>query len=94
MQPVELEDYGGSLRAEVKEQIPAAMEHALSYLARFGIEAKRRAEPLPDTATIACERMVMSRYEAERPDEEVACRFGDARFLETLSSRAKEKAPD
>ncbi len=92
VQPVELEDYGGSLRAEVKAQIPAAIEHALAYLARFGIEAKKRAEPLPESATIACERMVMSRYEAERPDEEAACRIGDARVLERLSQQARDKA--
>ena len=92
VQPVELEDYGGSLRAEVKAQIPPAIEQALAYLARFGIDATRRAQPLPETATIACERMVMSRYEAERPSEEQACRVGDARFLEALSLPAEEEA--
>ena len=92
VQPAELEDYGGSLRAEVKAQIPPAIEHALAYLARFGIEGALRAQSLPETATIACERMVMSRYEAERPSEEEACRVGDARFLEVLSLPAKEEA--
>jgi hydrogenase maturation protease len=81
VQPVELEDFGGSLRPQLKAQIPAAIGHALSYLARFGIVAAPRSEPLPEAATIACERMVMSRYEAERPGEEEACRIGDARFL-------------
>ena len=47
VQPAELEDYGGSLRAEVKAQIPPAIEQALAYLARFGIEGARRAQPLP-----------------------------------------------
>ena len=92
VQPAELEDYGGSLRPEVKKQIPAAIEHALAYLRRFGIEGKRRAQPLPETATIACERMVMSRYEAERPSEEEACRIGDARFIATPPLEAKEEA--
>jgi hydrogenase maturation protease len=92
VQPVELEDYGGSLRAEVKAQIPPAIEQALAYLARFGIDATRRAQPLPETATIACELMVMSRYEAERPSEDQACRVGDARFLEALSLPAEEGA--
>ncbi len=90
VQPVELEDYGGSLRPEVKAQIAAAIEHALAYLTRFGIEGKRRAQPLPETATIACERMVMSRYEAERPSEDEACRVGDARFIEM--PQVKEEA--
>src|SRR5208282_3064767 len=44
VQPVELEDYGGSLRPEVKAQIPAAMAQAIAYLGRFGIHARRRAE--------------------------------------------------
>lgn len=92
VQPVELEDYGGSLRAAVKAQIPTAAGHALAYLSRFGIEAKRRAQPLPEDATIACERMVMSRYEAERPDEDTACRAGDARFMQRLSAQAPKGA--
>ncbi len=80
VQPAELEDYGGSLRPQVKAQIPAAIEEAAGYLHRFGIEAQRRAQPLPESATLACERMLMSCYEAW-PSEEEACRSGDARVL-------------
>jgi hydrogenase maturation protease len=87
VQPVELDDYGGSLRDEVKAQIPAAIEHALAYLARFGIEAQRRETPLAETETIACERMVLSRYEDERPDEDDACRVGDDRVLAMAATR-------
>jgi hydrogenase maturation protease len=81
VQPVELEDYGGSLRPQVKAQIPPAIEEAVRYLRRQGIEAQRRAEPLPESATLACEHMLMSRYEADRPSEDDACRLGDARVL-------------
>ncbi|MBI4724044.1 MAG: HyaD/HybD family hydrogenase maturation endopeptidase, partial [Rhodomicrobium sp.] len=81
VQPSELEDYGGSLRPEVKAQIPAAMAEAVNFLGRFGILAQRRAEPLAENATLACKHMLMSRYEAERPGEEEACRSGDARVL-------------
>ncbi len=81
VQPVELEDYGGSLRPQVKAQIPAAMAEAVAYLAGFGIAGELRAEPLPETATLACEHMLMSRYEAGRPSEDDACRVGDARVL-------------
>jgi hydrogenase maturation protease len=81
VQPVELDDFGGSLRPAVKAQIPPAIEHCLAYLARFGIAGVRRSVPLPEEATLACERMVMSRYEAERPSEDDACRTGDARVL-------------
>jgi hydrogenase maturation protease len=93
VQPAELEDFGGSLRAEVKVQIPAAISAALAYLARFGVEAVRRAEPLPEEATIACSRMAMSRYEAGRPAEEDACRVGDPRFLAKLSPKLEDGAP-
>ncbi|MGO9982822.1 MAG: HyaD/HybD family hydrogenase maturation endopeptidase [Rhodomicrobium sp.] len=81
VQPAELDDYGGSLRPQVKAQIPAAIDEALDYLKRFGIRAQRRAEPLPESETLACQHMLMSRYEAERPSEEEACRAGDARVL-------------
>lgn len=81
VQPVELDDFGGSLRPEVKATIPIAIDHALAYLARHGIQATRRADPLPETETLACERMVLSRYEAERPSEEDAFRHGDMRVL-------------
>ncbi len=81
VQPSELDDYGGSLRPVVKAQIPAAMSHAVDYLARFGIHAVRRAEPLPESETLACEHMLMSRYEGERPGEDEAFRKGDARVV-------------
>ena len=81
IQPVELEDYGGSLRPEVKQQIEPAIEAALRYLGHFGIVARRREPPLPPEATLASREMVMERYEVERPSEEDACRKGDARVL-------------
>jgi hydrogenase maturation protease len=81
VQPVELEDYGGSLRPEVKTQIPIAIAHALAYLADFGIHGEKRAEPLPESETVACEHMAMTRYEAGRPSEAEACRIGDERVL-------------
>ncbi len=81
VQPVELEDYGGSLRHAVKAQIEPAIEVALDYLSGFGVLARRREQPMtPDLfsqGTIAD----MQRYEAERPAESQACRVGDARVL-------------
>jgi hydrogenase maturation protease len=81
VQPVELDDFGGSLREEMKAKLAPAIDCALAYLARFGIEARLRATPLSDDATLACKRMVMARYEAERPSAAEACRFGDPRVL-------------
>ncbi|MCI4663047.1 MAG: HyaD/HybD family hydrogenase maturation endopeptidase [Neomegalonema sp.] len=83
VQPVELEDYGGSLRPLVKEKIEPAIAAALDYLAGFGIDAVERAEPLPEDHSIGCATMVLSRYENERPDPVDACRHGDARVLDS-----------
>lgn len=81
VQPVELDDFGGSLRDEMKARIDPAIQHAIDFLARFGIRGHRRDVSLPETETLACEHMVMSRYEAQRPSAEDACRFGDPRVL-------------
>ncbi|MEQ8825401.1 MAG: HyaD/HybD family hydrogenase maturation endopeptidase [Filomicrobium sp.] len=81
VQPVELEDYGGSLREEVKAQITPAIEQALAFLAPFGITAKLRDVPLSDEETIASTEMALTRYEGERPDEKAALRVGDQRVV-------------
>ena len=79
IQPVELEDYGGSLRPAVKTKIPQALELARDYLAGHGIaltEAVERA-----TATIITPGLDLASYERDRPDSAAACRVGDARVL-------------
>ncbi len=81
VQPVELDDYGGSLRPQVKAQIQPAIEMALGYLIAHGINGEKRSTPLDEELTIACEHMVLSRYEAERPDDAMAYRKGDARIV-------------
>ncbi len=77
-QPVELEDFGGSLRDEVRLQIEPAINIALEYLAQFSViptPHKGKSEGLsPEELTIQC-------YEAGRPAEEEAFRKGDPRFL-------------
>ena len=81
VQPVELEDYGGSLRPEVKAQIGPAIEAALAFLASRGVAAVARATPLPPAETISTAETIMDGYEAGRPDEAEAMRTGDARVL-------------
>lgn len=81
VQPVELEDFGGSLRPEMEAQVGPAIKLALDYLAGFGIRAAKREEPLPQDSTIACTVMTRERYEGERPSELLACRSGDERLL-------------
>lgn len=78
VQPERLSDFGGSLSASVKAQLPQAVQLAAAELAAWGHACARRtlpAEPLNDAS------LRLDRYEAERPEAEVACRVGDARFL-------------
>ncbi len=81
VQPVQLEDYGGSLHPVVKRQIAPAVEAAVSYLAGLGVCLERRGTPLPEEATLGQSELVMSRYESGRPTPDQACRFGDPRIL-------------
>jgi hydrogenase maturation protease len=81
VQPAELEDFGGSLREPVKAQIGPAIFHAIEYLERFGIHAKLRPEPLPETVTLSSPEIALVPYERERPSEMRAYRKGDARFV-------------
>jgi len=81
VQPVELEDYGGSLRDDVKLQVEPAIGAALDYLARFGVAARKRDRSLPPEQTLASAQVSMERYEGGRPTDAEACRSGDARVL-------------
>lgn len=81
VQPVELDDFGGSLRPQVAAQIVPAIDVALEYMAQFGIVPQKRPVPLPEDETLACSVMVPSRYESERPSEQDACRTGDERLI-------------
>ena len=86
VQPVELDDYGGSLRPAVRSRIPQALEIAGDYLADFGIRLAARA------GDAALEQVItpgldLASYEGGRPDEAAACRQGDARVL--TRSRAR-----
>lgn len=83
LQPVELEDYGGSLRPLSRAQIDPAIDIALQYLAARGIIAEPRAEPLSDAETLASPEMALDLYEGNRPSPEDACRTADIRFLAT-----------
>lgn len=76
VQPETLEDYGGSLSAVVKSQMPKAMDRIIAYLAEHGITAMlKTASQQPD------ELMDIDGYERQRPSAEEAYRFGDRRFL-------------
>lgn len=81
VQPVELEDYGGSLRPKVKEQIEPSIQHAIDYLRTLGIDVQKRDVSLPDDGMVGCEVVTLEAYENERPSEGEACRIGDDRLI-------------
>ena len=78
VQPEQLEDFGGSLRDIVKAQIPVALGVALEQMKQWGIPCAPRTTPVVEEHQRALE---MDNYEAGRPSAELACRFGDDRFI-------------
>jgi hydrogenase maturation protease len=83
VQPVLLEDYGGSLQPAVKAQLQPAIDAALDYLAGFGVRAERRGEPLAADTVAAGAIADIDSYESQRPSAEQACRDGDDRVLQS-----------
>lgn len=95
VQPVELEDYGGSLRPQVKAQLTPAIEMALEYLAQFGIRPQRLAENSNENAAArgAFDATTLDAYELGRPSAEQACRQGDERILRAPEIRLGDRSP-
>lgn len=91
VQPVELEDFGGSLRPAVKAKIQPAIDAAIDWLAALGVHAERRATPLPPAETLSPAQLSLEQYEAGRPAAEEACRIGDARVLASDAVRFDPK---
>ena len=81
VQPVQLEDFGGSLRERTRQQIEPAIDAALTWLQQFEVRATRRDQPLDESHGLAGNEVAIERYEQERPSEENACRVGDERVL-------------
>jgi hydrogenase maturation protease len=85
VQPVVLDDLGGSLSPAVRARVPEAVALALAELARWGVAATARAasgETTHDDALCAG-ALALAAYEAGRPAASLACRIGDARFMPT-----------
>ena len=79
-QPLELEDYGGSLRAPVRACIEPALAVAATWLAERGVALRERDRTDP-SASVMTPGLELEHYEAGRPAAEDACRTGDARVL-------------
>jgi hydrogenase maturation protease len=83
VQPVTLEDFGGSLTEPVRARLAEAVELAAAQLADWGFTGRRRAageavEPLN------AQSLALGAYESSRPTEDDACRIGDPRVLGAL----------
>lgn len=76
VQLVDIDDFGGSLRPELRAQVQPAVELAVARLTEWGLAPRPRAKAPPSGLPLSLER-----YEVERPSVEDACRIGDARFL-------------
>jgi hydrogenase maturation protease len=88
VQPVELSDFGGSLREAVRARLPEAVALAVQELSAWGFDGAPRSahaafEPL-NAASLALEI-----YESGRPSMVDACRIGDPRVL--ARARAAER---
>jgi hydrogenase maturation protease len=99
VQPEELDDYGGSLRAITKAQIQPCIDIALNYLAAKGIHLTKRdhaqTADLPgQVAQYAVNHpsLTIENYESERPSAQTACRIGDDRVLTKQSIRFDPKS--
>jgi hydrogenase maturation protease len=89
IQPVELEDWGGSLRPQVKARIPDAVAIAVDLLREWGTPLQPRAEPLVADDIITPE-LSLDKYESERPSADAAFRYGDERVLLTIGMPTAE----
>jgi hydrogenase maturation protease len=79
VQPELLDDLGGSLSASVRARIDEAVALAVAELAGWGVAATLRTAPPEDE--LGPPALRLSDYEGGRPSAAVACRIGDARFL-------------
>ncbi len=81
VQPLTLDDFGGSLTEPVRARLDEAVALAAAELAHWGFAGDPRADG--ETADpLNADSVALTAYEGERPTEDAACRIGDARLLE------------
>lgn len=91
VQPVELDDFGGSLRERSRQQIGPAIEAALTWLAQFDIYPSERQQPIEATALLSGHEVEISQYETQRPSADEASRIGDERVLKSSAFHIQHK---
>lgn len=67
VQPEQLDDYGGSLRARVRQRIPEAVERGCAVLRQWGVAAHERSAPLESLDLIGPQELSMPNYELGKP---------------------------
>jgi hydrogenase maturation protease len=80
VQPVEVNDFGGSLREPVRNRLPEAVALAVDELANWGFPGEPRA-PGAVCVPLNASALTLERYECDRPAAFDACRIGDPRVL-------------
>jgi hydrogenase maturation protease len=80
VQPVTLDDFGGSLRPEVRARLPEAVALAVQELSAWGF-APRPREPGAPVEPLNDRSLALDAYEAGRPSPDQACRSADPRVL-------------
>jgi hydrogenase maturation protease len=83
VQPVELNDFGGSLRPPVRDRLPEAVRLAAEQLAAWGYPGTPRV-PGTHFEPLNADPLALSAYESGRPSEADARRDGDPRLLAPL----------
>ncbi|GAB6968764.1 HyaD/HybD family hydrogenase maturation endopeptidase [Komagataeibacter kakiaceti JCM 25156] len=80
VQPVTMKDYGGGLTPAVAARVEPVARAVLDLLARdYGVTPRIRSTP--DGEMLVTPAVARTPYETGRPDETIACRYGDERVL-------------
>jgi hydrogenase maturation protease len=83
VQPVLLDDLGGSLTPAVAARLDEAVALTVAELAAWGVQGVPR-QTLPEDS-LSAQALDLHAYEGGRPDAALACRVGDARFLNQVN---------
>lgn len=78
VQPLVLEDYGGSLTDPIRARVAEAVAIAARQLTAWGYMLSQRQK---GPSTLFDPSLSLDPYEQGRPSAEAACRFGDERVL-------------
>ncbi len=89
VQPVTLDDFGGSLSPEVKARLDEAVALAVHELGAWGFAPAPR-EPGRPFEPLNAPSLSIEAYEAGRPSADDACRIADTRVLALSAASARE----